>query len=80
MENYMSYGEREKKMAQNKITIVKSPVVPMNLPDEFMVTYGNQITYSVRLSNGMIVSRPEDFPNKEKPIKRKYENYREGEE
>ena len=50
-------------MTQNKITIVKSPIVTMNLPYEFMVTYGNQVTYSVRLSNGMIVSRPEDFPN-----------------
>jgi len=52
-------------MAQNKITIVKSPLVPWNLPDEFMFTYGNHVTYSVRLSNGMIVSRPEDFPNAE---------------
>jgi hypothetical protein len=52
-------------MTQNKITIVKSPIVTMNLPYEFMVTYGNQVTYSVRLSNGMIISRPEDFPNAE---------------
>jgi hypothetical protein len=50
-------------MPKNKIIIVKSPVVPMNLPEEGMVIYGNQVTYSVRLANGMIVSRPEEFPN-----------------
>jgi len=50
-------------MPKTKITIIKSPVAPMNLADESMVIYGNQVTYSVRLSNGMIVSRPEDFPN-----------------
>jgi hypothetical protein len=25
--------------------------------------YGNQVTYSVHLSNGMVVTRPEEFPN-----------------
>ena len=48
-------------MPKYKITIVKSPIIPMNLQNENFVTYDNQVTYSVRLTNGMIVSRPEEF-------------------
>lgn len=52
-------------MPKNKITRIKSPIAPMNLSDEDTVIYGNQVTYSIRLSNGMIVSKPDDFPNED---------------
>jgi len=52
-------------MNENKFTIIKSPIVPMSILGEGIVIYGNQVTYSVRLANGMIVSRPEDFPSDE---------------
>jgi len=53
-------------MPESEITIVKSPVVPLDLPDDNMIIYGNQVTYSVRLPNGMIITRPEEFPGDDK--------------
>jgi len=50
-------------MSKQKIKIIKSPLVPSGFSSDDMIVYTNQITYSVRLSNGMIVSRPEEFPN-----------------
>ena len=46
-----------------KITVIKSPVIPFKILVDGKITYGNQVTYSVRLSNGMVVTRPEEFPN-----------------
>ena len=53
----------KEKMSDSEITIVKSPIVPLNIPDGSMIIYANQVTYSVRLSNGMVVTRPDEFPN-----------------
>ncbi len=50
-------------MSENEIAVIKSPVVPLNIPDKGMIIYGNQVTYSVRLPNGIIVTNPEEFPN-----------------
>lgn len=52
-------------MTKVKITLIKSPLVPMDFLDEGRVNYDNQVTYSVRLSNGIIVTRPEEFPKEE---------------
>ena len=53
-------------MPENEITVVKSPVAPVYVPDEDRVIYSNELTYYVRLSNGMIATKPEDFPDDKK--------------
>jgi hypothetical protein len=50
-------------MPQNEIRIIKSPVVPLYAPDEERIISSNELTYYVRLSNGVIATKPEDFPN-----------------
>lgn len=50
-------------MTENRITVIKSPIVPFIPSVEGKVTYWNQATYSVRLTNGMVVTRPEEFPD-----------------
>jgi len=50
-------------MVQNKIKIIKSPIVSMDTKDRDWIVYGNQVTYSVRLQNGMVVSSPDAYPN-----------------
>lgn len=49
-------------MTEEEIIVVKSPIVPSQKEAE-PITHDNQVTYSVRLANGMIVTRPEEFPN-----------------
>ena len=51
-------------MPRNEVTVVKSPVAPVNIPED-AVAYGNELTYYVRLSDGIIVTRPQDFPTDE---------------
>jgi hypothetical protein len=51
-------------MPRNEVTVVKSPVAPVTVPED-TVAYGTELTYYVRLSDGMIVTRPEDFPTDE---------------
>lgn len=50
-------------MPKSKIIILKSPLVSAGITSDSTAIYANQVTYSVRLSNGMIVSRPEEFPS-----------------
>jgi hypothetical protein len=59
-------------MSEEEIVVIKSPIVPttkQTKPDdaqtEEKITYENQVIYSVRLSNGMIVTGPEGFPDNE---------------
>ena len=58
-------------MSEEEIVVVKSPIVPtrkQTKPDaqaEEEINYENQVIYSVRLSNGMIVTGPEGFPDNE---------------
>jgi hypothetical protein len=61
------------KVSENEIKVVKSPVVPLDMPDESMATFSNQFTYYVRLSTGIIVTKPEDFPDNEYEVEIKEE-------
>ena len=50
-------------MSKTKVVVIKSPIIPFKGIDEEMTIYNNQVTYSVRLSNGMVITRPEEYPN-----------------
>lgn len=48
-------------MSEEKISVIKSPVVPM--PDfSEEPDYEDHLVYYVYLSNGLIVTKPDDFP------------------
>jgi hypothetical protein len=64
-------------MSNDKIIVIKSPLVPKSKIDDGAITYDNQVTYTVRLANGMVVARPEDYPEN---LKEKIENADKGEE
>ena len=49
-------------MSQAKIKVIKSPISPVHTPDYDSVIYANKVVYFIRLSNGLIATRPDDFP------------------
>jgi hypothetical protein len=44
------------------IKVIKSPIVRTHEGDFLEYAYQDTIVYYVRLSNGVVVTRPEDFP------------------
>jgi hypothetical protein len=48
-------------MPQDEVAVVKSPIIPVEFGDEDTMPHGNELTYYVRLPNGMIATKPEDF-------------------
>lgn len=50
-------------MSENEIRVIKSPIVPTPGADENIVIPENKVVYCIRLNNGMVVTKPEDFPN-----------------
>jgi hypothetical protein len=50
-------------MSENEIRVIKSPIVPTPGADENTVIPENKVVYYIRLNNGMVVTKPEDFPN-----------------
>lgn len=48
--------------SKNEIKIVKEPIVRTGEQDFLEYAYRDRIVYCVRLSNGMVVTKPEDFP------------------
>jgi hypothetical protein len=50
-------------MSENKIRVIKSPIVPTPGADKNIVMPENKVVYYIRLNNGMAVTKPEDFPN-----------------
>jgi hypothetical protein len=56
-------------MSQAKVEVVKSPIPPIRSSDCFSAR-SNAVIYYIRLSNGIVVTRPEDFP--ENLEKKKY--------
>ena len=57
-----------KKVPENEIKVIKSPVAPLDIPEEDRVISSNEFTYYVRLSSGVIATKPEDFPDDEYEI------------
>ena len=55
----------KKKVPESEIKVIKSPIVPLDIPDKDRVIYSNEFTYYVRLSSGIIATKPEDFPDDE---------------
>lgn len=49
-------------LSRVKVEIIKSPISPVRIPDGALV-YANKAVYYVKLSNGLVVSGPEDFIN-----------------
>jgi len=45
-----------------KVEVIKSPIAPVHIPDYDSTAYANRIVYCVRLSNGLVATKPEDFP------------------
>jgi hypothetical protein len=50
-------------MSEKEIRVIKSPIVPTPGADENIVIPENKVVYYIRLNNGMVVTKPEDFPN-----------------
>jgi hypothetical protein len=61
-------------MTEEQIMVVKSPIVPTfkettnTTQGEEKITYENQVVYSVLLSNGLVVTGPQGFPDNGKQI------------
>ena len=53
-------------MSSNEIKIIKSPtVLPQGEREDYLeYTYQSKIIYYVHLSNGLIATKPDDFPDK----------------
>lgn len=47
----------------DKITVVKKPIVRAVEGDSSEYSFQDRIIYYVRLSNGMVITNPSDFPN-----------------
>ena len=48
--------------SESGIKVTKSPIVPTQEGDFLEYAYQDTIIYYVRLSNGVVITRPEDFP------------------
>jgi len=57
-----------KRMSKEKITVIKSPIVPMPDFGEGTIIYSDQVVYYVQLPNGILVTKPEDFPTDDKEM------------
>jgi len=53
-------------MSSNEVKVIKSPVVPLrgDRRDFIEYAYRDEVIYYVRLSNGLIATKPDDFVNK----------------
>lgn len=49
-------------MSQPKVEIINAPMPPNRCPDN-CTDRSNAVIYSIKLSNGMMITRPEDFPD-----------------
>jgi len=47
-----------------KVVVIKSPIAPVFIPDHGSTAYADRIVYYIKLSDGLVATRPEDFPNK----------------
>lgn len=47
-------------MSQPKVEIINAPMPPIKCPNS-CTDWANAVIYSIKLSNGMMVTRPEDF-------------------
>lgn len=47
-----------------KVEVIKSPIAPVRVPNHDSAAYSDRVIYYVKLSNGLVATRPEDFPNK----------------
>jgi hypothetical protein len=52
-----------KKVPEAKISVIKSPIVPIPDFGEETTIYSDQLIYYVHLANGIIATKPEDFPS-----------------
>ena len=52
-------------MSKQKIVVIKSPIATLKGITDGTSYYRNQITYCVRLSNGMVITSPEEFPSED---------------
>jgi hypothetical protein len=48
--------------SESGIKVIKSPIVRTQEGDFLEYAYQDTVVYYVRLSNGIVVTRPEDFP------------------
>jgi len=55
-------------MSKEKIHIIKSPIVPMPDFGDDIVIYNDRVVYYVHLPNGIIATKPEDFPTDDQEI------------
>jgi len=54
-------------MPKERVKVIRSPILPGLVSCDDSMTYSNSVVYYVKLSNGLIATRPEDFPeNSEK--------------
>jgi hypothetical protein len=53
-------------MSQPNVQVVNAPIPPIKCPNG-CTDRGNAVIYNIKLSNGMIVTRPEDFPDNCQP-------------
>ena len=52
--------------SESEVKVIKSPIARTQEGDSLEHAYQGTIIYYVRLSNGIVITRPEDFPtNKE---------------
>lgn len=47
-----------------KVEVTRSPISPIRIADYDSAAFSDRVVYYVRLSNGFVATRPEDFPNK----------------
>lgn len=47
--------------SQVKIKVTKSPTSPVRIPDYDPTIYTNKVVYYIRLGNGLIATKPDDF-------------------
>jgi hypothetical protein len=48
--------------SESEIKVIKSPIMRTQEGDFLEYAYQDNVIYYVRLSNGVVVTRPEDFP------------------
>ena len=52
-------------MPSNEVTVIKGPIVPRGKEIDFLeYAYQGNIIYYVRLTDGLIVTKPDDYPKK----------------
>jgi hypothetical protein len=57
--------------SDTKIEVIKAPIPRITMRESESASYANRVIYYIKLSNGLVITKPEDFPENTEKKKEK---------